>query len=383
MPFAALWAMPREGSSGMDDTFHTSTWPLSSSNRHTPEVSRIAVQTIRLHIMLETEGQAMQTSAAFHGQATQHMHRLVTILLFLFVAVPSAGAQPMNLPGVDGHPNRAARPLFSDEFTSLSLHGIWQRQDKWQLVAPDSPQGRGGANFREGGDQWWTNPFNSRTPVPGANGAAPLYQIDRNGLKLGLLSAPPASQSYVRWQCGCANMKYFGALLNSSRTYLRKFGYVEMQVAVDRLPGFTFQADEEAQPISPVWPPEIDFPIIYTDANGVQWMKIQVNERDGKTQTYTMSSMDGFDSSVMHTYGVDWRVKFITFYVDSAQVFQVPTPTDGSYTYHSMYWYLLTGANYQQTNPVDPNPAHLPVYAHIRYFRAYVSRPQSTDLTKR
>ncbi len=342
----------------------------------------------------------MQTIVVFHRQATQGMHRLVAILLLLLLAVPGARGGPANPSGctsattaaggvaencdqVDGHPSHAARPLFNDEFTSLSLHGIWQRQDKWQLVAPDSPQGRGGANFREAGDQWWTNPFNARTPVPGANGTAPLYQIDSKGLKLGLLPAPPASQSYIRWQCGCANMKYLGALLNSSRTYLRKFGYVEMQVAVDRLPGFTFQADEEAQPIAPVWPPEIDFPIIDTDASGVQWMKIQVNERGGKNQIYTMSSKDGFDPSLMHTYGVDWQVKFITFYVDGVQVFQVPTPTDGSYTDHSMYWYLLTGANYQQTSPTDPDPAHLPVYAHMRYFRAYASRPQSTAHTRR
>ena len=82
-----------------------------------------------------------------------------------------------------------------------------------------------------------------------------------------------------------------------------------------------------------VWPPEIDFPLIYTDVSSVQWMKIQVSEREGKTQSYTRSTNDGFDASVMHTYGVDWQANFITFYVDGAQVFRVPTPTDGSYTH--------------------------------------------------
>ena len=37
----------------------------------------------------------------------------------------------------------------------------------------------------------------------------------------------------------------------------------------------------------------------------------------------------------MHTYGVDWQVNFITFYVDGVQVFRVPTP-DGSYTHYRM-----------------------------------------------
>jgi serralysin len=301
------------------------------------------------------------------------LRRLLTIPLLLLLAVTIAHAQP-------GGPG--TRPLFNDEFTSLSLHNVWQRGDKWQLVAPDTPAGRGGVRFGESGDHWWTNPFNLTTPVPGGPPPAPLYQIDGNGLKLALLPAPPGVQSYIRSQCRCTNLKYIGALLNSSQSFLRRFGYVEMQVAVDRLPGFTFQADEEAQPISPRWPPEIDFPLIYTDASGVQWMKIIVNERGGKTHTYARSSNDGFDASTMHTYGVNWQVNFITFYVDGARVFQVPTPTDDTYTNHSMYWYLLTGANYQQPSAIDPDPSKLPVYAHMRYFRAYAELPFRPDVAR-
>jgi hypothetical protein len=183
------------------------------------------------------------------------MSRLVTILLPLFIAVTIARAQPAIPPGCAS------------------------------VTAPDTPRGRGGASFQEMGDQWWTNPFNPRTPVSGGPRPAPLYQIDSNGLKLALLPAPSSGQSYIRSQCRCTNMKYVGALLNSSQTSRHRFGYVEMQVAVDRLPGFTFQADEDAQPFPLVWPPEIDFPLIYTDASGVQWMKIQVNERGGKAQS--------------------------------------------------------------------------------------------------
>ena len=319
------------------------------------------------------------------------MSRVLAILLLLFIAPTIAHTQPRTPPEcvsatmpaitearfkcIDWSTQQSVRPLFDDEFASLSLHDIWRRGDNWQLVAPDTPSGRGGANFREIGDQWWTNPFNPNTPVPGGPRPAPLYQIDSNGLKLALLPAPSRGQPYISSQCRCTNMKYVGALLNSSQTSRHRFGYVEMQVAVDRLPGFTFQADEEAQPFPLVWPPEIDFPLIYTDVSSVQWMKIQVSEREGKTQSYTRSTNDGFDASVMHTYGVDWQANFITFYVDGAQVFRVPTPTDGSYTNYSMYWYLLTGANYQQTSPIDPNPASLPVYAHMRYFRAYARRP--------
>ena len=31
--------------------------------------------------------------------------------------------------------------------------------DKWQLIAPNSPDGRGGPNWGEGGSQWWVNPY--------------------------------------------------------------------------------------------------------------------------------------------------------------------------------------------------------------------------------
>lgn len=67
------------------------------------------------------------------------MSRLLTILLLLSSAATIAHAQ------------QNARPLFDDAFTSLSLHDIWRRGDNWQLVAPDTPRGRGGANFQENG----------------------------------------------------------------------------------------------------------------------------------------------------------------------------------------------------------------------------------------
>ena len=41
---------------------------------------------------------------------------------------------------------------FDDEFDTLSLHRTWQPGDKWQLIAPDSTEGRGGPNWGEGGN---------------------------------------------------------------------------------------------------------------------------------------------------------------------------------------------------------------------------------------
>src|SRR5271165_141056 len=76
----------------------------------------------------------------------------------------------------------SATPSFSDNFTSLSLHQTWQSGDKWSLIAPDTPAGRGGPIYNENGDQWWTNPYNTITPISG------LYTLAAGGgLQLGLL----------------------------------------------------------------------------------------------------------------------------------------------------------------------------------------------------
>jgi hypothetical protein len=81
---------------------------------------------------------------------------------------------------------------FSDQFTSLSLHDHWQTGDKWGPVVTTTDQGRGGVpNFGEGGDQWWTNPFNPSTVPPGGTPPAPLYQINPSGtLQLELTNIP-------------------------------------------------------------------------------------------------------------------------------------------------------------------------------------------------
>ena len=36
---------------------------------------------------------------------------------------------------------------FDEEFNSLSLHRTWQTGDKWQLIAPDFTNGRGGTEL--------------------------------------------------------------------------------------------------------------------------------------------------------------------------------------------------------------------------------------------
>jgi hypothetical protein len=300
------------------------------------------------------------------GRAHRYTKRAASFLL-LIALVPAANGQT-----VSGH----AVALFDDDFTSLPLHYAWHPGDKWQLIAPGDPIGRGGKRvFNEAGDQWWTNPFNPSTSIPGGMAPAPLYSVDKNGLNLQLQSLPTRIQAYVNARCECANLAYAGTLLNTSRTAIRVYGYTEMQVAVDRVHGFAFQADEEAFPARPVWPPEIDWPKIWTDASGVQWLQGVVNRSHGvASPSYTTSSNSGFDPSAMHVYGVDWQPRAITLYLDGAQVLQTPTPTTDNYRNGTpAFWYLLTGANYYGEG--DPSVGGLPAHAHVKYFRTYAEKP--------
>jgi hypothetical protein len=257
-------------------------------------------------------------------------------------------------------------PTFQDTFGTLSLHLNWQAGDNWQLVAPDSTAGRGGPNWNEGGDQWWTNPYNTNTPITG------LYSLS-NGLQLALLPTPSTYQTYINQQAGMT-MPFVGAMLNSSQTNYQKYGYWEIIVAVPALPGFSFQADLENVQVTGTWPPEIDLRIS-TDQSGVQTVLYAVAATTGN-MAWTTTNTAGFNASVSHIYGINWQNDFITFYIDNVQVWQVITPTDGSYTTNPCFLYLLSGANYFGTG--DPALDMLPAYATLSSVKVWAAKPTPT-----
>ena len=205
------------------------------------------------------------------------------------------------------------------------MHDRVQPGDNWALISPGTPDGRGGPNDVEQGDQWWANLYNPATPIQG------LYGNESGQLQLGLLPTPPEDAAYINSQAG-TNLPYAGTLLNSSTSLYQLFGYFEVNVAVDNLPGFSFQACLESWELSGSWPPEIDVRI-QTDGSGAQSVLLQVDTRSGAIPT-TLS----MDATGMHAYGIDWESDFITFYIDRNQAFQVPTPTDGTYTNYPAYW---------------------------------------------
>lgn len=270
----------------------------------------------------------------------------------------AGGGTPVN--SAPGLPPGVGSLVFSDNFTSLSLHNCWQAGDNWGVITPGGtcPKvGQGGPNFAESGDQWWVNPFNTNTPISG------IYGTDANGLKLGLLQTPSAYQSYIN-TTGGKNLPYVGGLLNSYNSSYQKYGYWSITVAVPAVPGFSFQMDTENVQITGQFPPEIDLRI-NTNQSGTKTVLFEIALGGAYTQ-YTRTDID---ITAYHTYGWKWAPDFITFYIDGAQVFQSVTPANANYTSNPMFTYLLTGANYIGNG--DPSGAALPVYASVSNFSVY------------
>jgi hypothetical protein len=268
------------------------------------------------------------------------------------------------VPTVIPTPTMPTTYTFDDEFNTLILHDTWQAGDNWQLIAPDSTQGRGGPNWGESGTQYWVNPYNPNTPISG------LYAVSNGQLKLALLPTPASSQAWINNDAG-ANMPFVGALLNSSPTDYQQFGYYEISVAVDRIPGFTFQLDIENVQLTGHFPPEIDL-IIYTDANNVQYLLFQIAVANEASPSFTLSSNNGYDGSIAHVYGFNWQTDYITLYMDGMQLYRTQNP-GGVYQTDKQFMYLVTYANYPQNS--SPSNSSLPAYATLDYVRVSQNRP--------
>ena len=254
---------------------------------------------------------------------------------------------------------------FDDELNSFSVHRTWQQGDKWQLVAPDSPDGRGGPNWGEGGSQWWVNPNNPNTPING------IYSVSNGMLNLGLLPTPSQYQSYIDQQAG-AHTPYVGALFNSSPTNDQHYGYWDIGMAVDRVPGFAFEMSLENVQLTGHWPPQINLGVS-TDGSGKQTLQAHIYKNGGTSNDYSQP----IDGTQQHDYGIDWEADYITFYLDDVKIFQAPNP-GGYYQTDNMFAFLYTGANYSQGTGVNPPVSSLPAYAHIDYFRVYPVAVTST-----
>ena len=163
-----------------------------------------------------------------------------------------------------------------------------------------------------------------------------------------------------------------GALLNNSPTTYQHYGYWEMGVSVDRVPGFSFEISLENVQLTGHWPPQLNIGVS-TDGSGNQ--TLQAHMHNGSTSSDYSQPIDG---TQQHDYGIDWEAEFITFYFDNTKIFQVPNP-GGVYQTDKMFAYLYTGGNYSSGTGVNPPASSLPANAHIDYFRVYDAKPQTVN----
>ncbi len=280
-----------------------------------------------------------------------HRARLARFICFIAAAVTVM---------LMGH-SAWAQISFDDEFDTLSLHRTWQPGDKWQLIAPDSTDGRGGPIWGEGGSQWWVNPYNPNTPING------IYSVSNGMLHLSLLPTPSQYRSYIDRQAG-THMPYVGALLNNSPTTYQHYGYWELGMSCDRVPGFSCEISIENVQLTKHWPPQLNIGAS-TDGSGKQTLQAHMYNRS-TSRDYSQP----IDGAQQHGYGIDWEADYITFYLDNTKIFQVPNP-GGVYQTDKMFAYLYTGANFSSGTGVNPPASSLPAYAHIDYFRVYSAKP--------
>jgi hypothetical protein len=250
---------------------------------------------------------------------------------------------------------------FDDEFNTLSLHRTWQAGDEWQLIAPDSTDGRGGPNWGEGGSQWWVNPYNPSTPMNG------IYSVSNGMLNLSLLATPASEQAYIDQQAG-THLPYVGGLLNNSPTDYQQYGLWQTRMAVDRVPGFSTEISIENVQLTGHWPPQLNIGVS-TDSAGNQTLQAHMYY-NGTSADYSQP----IDGTQQHTYGIDWEADAITFYFDNTQVLKVANP-GGVYQSDKMFTYLYTGADYSAGTGTNPPVASLPATAHVDYFRVYAGNP--------
>jgi hypothetical protein len=298
-----------------------------------------------------------------------------------FRGAPGEGSIAVFRAGLDTRDARSAgqTPTFDDEFTTAPwlTHGAWQSGDAWSFGATFAPTGL------SEGPSWWANPITTTA-------AAPVYPgVPGGQLRLGLMHNPSGSGiGPTACRAAVTNAPIpcntIGTIINNQQMpggNAQLFGYYEFSAVVQSVPGFLFHWNAEDFPRSAAWTMEID-----TD--------IWTNSDHSKHVRFTLAVLHqivyettSIDITQPHVYGINWQSDFITFYIDGAQVAQVANPGNtgdaaGSHNYltqPAFTYFLTTDASY---SPIGTsygggvNPANLPAFANIEYYRIYATKPE-------
>lgn len=201
---------------------------------------------------------------------------------------------------------------FADDFTStISLNtgtaatagGTWKTSYFW------NPASWLTSRYLHSEQQVYTD-LDFKGTSSSALGVNPLSIKD--GI-LTITAAPVTSavQSFVGKQT------YTSGLINTDGSFSQQYGYFETRAQMDSgnglWPAFWLLPTDHS------WPPEIDiFEQLGRDPNTVYMTSHAWNGTDGG-KFYV-------DTSVMHTYGLDWNKDFLIWYIDGTEVFRTATP---------------------------------------------------------
>ncbi|RVU17520.1 family 16 glycosylhydrolase [Methylobacterium oryzihabitans] len=247
---------------------------------------------------------------------------------------------------------------FADEFNALNLYTGDNSPGTWEPNYPrDGLAGHTVVNHDE--VQYYTDPTD-----PGSSGTTPLglnpFSIDSGVLTIEANRVDPATSSKIY------GYDYTSGMLSSYPTFAQTFGYFEMRA---KLPaGKGLHPAFWLLPLDESWPPELDV----MEQRGVdpyQTTGTAHSFADG-THTATSGTFDvGDTTAAFHTYGVDWKADYITWYVDGEAVRQVATPSDMNKPMYMIANLAVGGPWAGQPTATTPFPAEM----QIDYIRAYAN----------
>jgi beta-glucanase (GH16 family) len=194
--------------------------------------------------------------------------------------------------------------LWSDEFNTLSLYnpanasagGNWYAGGAWR-----GGQDQGTVN----NDSYEMTPLNPATPFT-------VYAVANSILSIQFIITPS------QYAAACQNKPYTTGTMNTSNSFNRQYGYVEIRAKVPSVPGvggaFWFMPSDGS------WPPEIDGPEFVTLNSGpIQAHGVAIIGNSSAPQqdpsnggTFFTVPQDGN----FHTFAVDWQSTYIRHYFD-------------------------------------------------------------------
>lgn len=207
------------------------------------------------------------------------------------------------------------------------------------------------ASFDEGGDAFWNNDpsFTSR-----------IYTFTNGRCNISILNESSGGKSLTS-----------GIQDTYDAGFTQTYGYWEVTVAVDRLPGLLYECLCLSNP-NAAWN---NFSIcsIWTDASNVQHVfQFVSNTNLGPIE---ITSNDGWDASQSHSYGLLWLPNKVEFYRDRQVVASWGNPgggyNDGTLFYSKMH----CNSNFYPCLVPITNTAALPKGAHVDSFYVWNQRP--------